>query len=44
MLEEAIDSQTTLLHETGDVNEMLIENTGDVDLFIQAGDIVEERG
>ncbi len=44
MLEEAIDSQTTLLHETGDVNELFIENTGDVDLFIQAGDIVEERG
>lgn len=41
VLEEAIDSQTTLLHETGDVNELLIENTGDVDLFIQAGDIVK---
>lgn len=41
VLEEAIDSQTTLLHETGDVNELLIENTGDIDLFIQAGDIVK---
>jgi hypothetical protein len=41
VLEEAIDSQTTLLHETGAVNELLIENTGDIDLFIQAGDIVK---
>jgi len=41
VLEEAIDSQTTLPHATGDVNELLIENTGDIDLFIQAGDIVK---
>jgi hypothetical protein len=41
VLEEAIDSRTTLLHETGNVNELLIENTGDVDVFIQAGDIVK---
>jgi hypothetical protein len=38
VLEEAIESQTTLLHETGDVNELLIENTVAVDLFIQAGE------
>ncbi len=41
VLEEALDSQTTLLHETGEVNELLIENTGDIDLFIQAGDMVK---
>ena len=40
VLEESIDSATAVLHETGSVNELLIENTGDVDLFIQAGDIV----
>jgi hypothetical protein len=40
VLEESIDSATAVLHETGDVNSLLIENTGDVDLFIQAGDIV----
>ena len=41
VLEEAIDCATALVHETGSVNELLIENAGDVDLFIQAGDIVK---
>lgn len=41
VLEEAMETQTGLLHETGDVNELLIENPGDLDLFIQAGDIVK---
>lgn len=41
VLEEAMESQTGLVHETGDVNELLIENTGETDLFIQAGDIVK---
>lgn len=41
VLEESIDARTTLVHETGEVNELLIENTGDLDLFIQAGDIVK---
>ncbi len=41
VLEEAMETQTGLLHETGDVNELLIENPGDQDLFIQAGDIVK---
>ena len=41
VLEEAMENQTGLLHETGDVNELLIENPGDHDLFIQAGDIVK---
>jgi hypothetical protein len=41
VLEEAIDRATALVHETGSVNELLIENSGDIDLFIQAGDIVK---
>jgi len=41
VLEEAMENQTGLLHETGNVNELLIENPGDTDLFIQAGDIVK---
>jgi hypothetical protein len=41
VLEEAMENQAGLLHETGDVNELLIENPGDTDLFIQAGDIVK---
>jgi len=41
VLEEAMETQTGLVHETGDVNELLIENPGDLDLFIQAGDIVK---
>jgi hypothetical protein len=41
VLEESIDAQTAIVHETGSVNELLIENTGDLDLFIQAGDIVK---
>ncbi|MFA7233743.1 MAG: DUF6569 family protein [Terrimicrobiaceae bacterium] len=41
VVEEAMENQTGFLHETGDVNELLIENPGDHDLFIQAGDIVK---
>lgn len=41
VLEEAMEKQAGLLHETGNVNELLIENPGDIDLFIQAGDIVK---
>jgi hypothetical protein len=41
VLEEAMKNQPELLHETGNVNELLIENPGDKDLFIQAGDIVK---
>lgn len=40
VLEESIEDAAAILHETGSVNELVIENTGDVDLFIQAGDIV----
>jgi len=41
VLEESIAAQTALVHETGRVRELLIENIGDTDLFIQAGDIVK---
>ena len=41
VLEEAMEARTGLVYETGDVNELLIENPGDQDLFIQAGDIVK---
>lgn len=41
VLEEAIDRAAAVVHETGSVNQLVIENGGDVDLFIQAGDIVK---
>ena len=41
VLEEAIESQTAHAFETGKVNELLIERTGHVDLFMQAGDILK---
>lgn len=40
-LEEAMTHCDRLLHETGDVNNLLVENPTDRDLFIQAGDIVK---
>lgn len=40
-LEEAMESLTQILHETGNVNQLLVENPTDRDLFIQAGDIVK---
>jgi hypothetical protein len=44
VLDESIgdaSTATAVLHETGSVGTLLIENTGDVDIFIQAGDIVK---
>jgi len=41
VLEESIDAALAVLHETGTVNQLEIENTGEIDLFIQAGDIVK---
>ncbi|MBX3731565.1 MAG: hypothetical protein KF791_03115 [Verrucomicrobiae bacterium] len=41
VLEEALDRKEAVLHETGNVNELVIENLGDADLFIQAGDLVK---
>lgn len=40
-LQEALENGNVRLLETGTVNELKIENTGDRDVFIQAGDIVK---
>jgi hypothetical protein len=40
-LEEALQHKTIVVRETGQVNELSIENIGDRDIFIQAGDIVK---
>lgn len=40
-LQEALEQQKAIVHETGNVNELAVENlSGTDDLFIQAGDIV----
>ncbi len=41
VLGDALANATALLHETGNVNELSIENPSDTDVFIQAGDIVK---
>ena len=40
-LQEAIVSGHVLVNETGNVNELTIENSGTAEIFIQAGDIVK---
>jgi len=40
-LQEALDKGRVRVLETGSVNELNIENTGDEDIFIQSGDIVK---
>lgn len=40
-LEEALLKSTIIVHETGSVSELQIENTGDEPVFIQFGDIVK---
>lgn len=41
-LEEAMDRRLVVVHETGDVNELAIENVSrNVEVFVQAGDIVK---
>lgn len=40
-LAEAIEKSSVLVHETGSVNNLEIENSGTADVFIQAGDIVK---
>ncbi|MDR3252174.1 MAG: hypothetical protein LBT35_01215 [Tannerella sp.] len=40
-LEEAMDSGLTVLHETGDVGELMIDNKSDRYVFVMAGDIVK---
>src|SRR5262245_29704782 len=40
-LNEALLKSTVTVFETGNVNELKIENTGSEDVFVQAGDIVK---
>lgn len=40
-LAEAIDQKKLVVHETGNVGELLIENVGDEDVYIQSGEIVK---
>lgn len=40
-LKEALDAGTAKVHETGNVGELEIENLGDKDLLVHAGDIVK---
>src|SRR3954470_6086477 len=40
-LEEALARRTVKVHETGNVNELQIENLGDGEVFVQSGDIVK---
>jgi hypothetical protein len=40
-LREALVAGKVVVHETGDVNRLAIENTGGEEVFVQAGDIVK---
>lgn len=40
-LEEALAKRTVRVYETGNVNELSVENLGNEDVFIQSGDIVK---
>lgn len=40
-LQEAMTKGTMLVHETGDVNRLVIENRGKEEVYVQAGDIVK---
>ena len=40
-LAEALSGKRVIVHETGSVNELSIENTSDGEVFVQAGDIVK---
>ena len=40
-LQEAMESKALVVHETGSVNELEVENVGDVEIFIQATEIVK---
>src|SRR5665811_1455941 len=41
VLQRAMERKVAVVHETGSVGELLIENLGDIDLFIQSGEIVK---
>jgi hypothetical protein len=40
-LQEAMDQQKVIVHETGNVQELAIENVSDEEVYIQSGDIVK---
>ena len=40
-LSDAMQQRQVVIHETGDVNNLIIENTGDVTIYIQAGEIIK---
>jgi hypothetical protein len=40
-LQDALQQKKVVVHETGQVNELAVENQSDHDLYIQAGDIVK---
>ncbi len=40
-LQEALAKKQVLVHETGNVNQLVIENRGDEEVFVQAGEIVK---
>jgi ARG/rhodanese/phosphatase superfamily protein len=40
-LSEALAKNQVFVHETGDVNRLVIENRGDQEVFVQAGEIVK---
>ena len=40
-LKEALDAGKVVVHETGNVNMLAIENSGSEEVFVQAGDIVK---
>jgi hypothetical protein len=40
-LQEAMEQKKVIVHETGNVNKLVIENVGEVDIYIQSGDIVK---
>lgn len=40
-LQEALAKRGVVVHETGNVNELQIENTGSEEVFVQSGDIVK---
>jgi len=40
-LQEALARKQAVVHETGDVNQLAIENRGEDELFVQSGDIVK---
>ncbi len=40
-LQEAMEQKKVIVHETGDVNQLSVENVSDEDVYIQSGDIVK---